>query len=185
MKRRTIHGPMTTSVSATLPRQAAMSVLVALSATHLLNDTIQSLIPAIYPIIKQSYQLDYVQIGLISLTFQISASLLQPCVGFVTDRHPMPYSMVAGMACSLIGLIALAYAGSYGLLLLASACVGLGSSIFHPEATRLARKASGGRHGLAQGIFQIGGQIGSAIGPLLAAFVIVPWGQSSLGWFSV
>ena len=161
-----------------------MSVLVALSATHLLNDTIQSLIPAIYPIIKQSYQLDYVQIGLISLTFQISASLLQPCVGFVTDRHPMPYSMVAGMTCSLIGLIALAYAGSYGLLLLASACVGLGSSIFHPEATRMARNASGGQHGFAQAIFQIGGQTGSAIGPLLAAFVIVPRGQTSLTWFS-
>ncbi len=125
-------------------RQTAMPVLIALSATHLLNDTIQSLIPAIYPIIKQSYQLDFVQIGLITLTFQVSASLLQPIVGFVTDRHPMPYSMVAGMACSLIGLIALAYAGSYALLLLASACVGLGSSIFHPEATRTARNASGG-----------------------------------------
>jgi FSR family fosmidomycin resistance protein-like MFS transporter len=161
-----------------------MSVLVALSATHLLNDTIQSLIPAIYPIIKQSYQLDYVQIGLISLTFQISASLLQPCVGFVTDRHPMPYSMVVGMTCSLIGLVALAYAGSYGLLLLASACVGLGSSIFHPEATRMARNASGGQHGFAQAIFQIGGQTGSAVGPLLAAFVIVPRGQTSLTWFS-
>jgi FSR family fosmidomycin resistance protein-like MFS transporter len=161
-----------------------MAVLVALSATHLLNDTIQSLIPAIYPIIKQSYQLDYVQIGLITLTFQISASLLQPFVGFVTDRYPMPYSMVAGMACSLIGLIALASAGSYPLLLLASACVGLGSSIFHPEATRLARNASGGKHGFAQAIFQIGGQTGSAIGPLLAAFVIVPRGQTSLAWFS-
>jgi FSR family fosmidomycin resistance protein-like MFS transporter len=161
-----------------------MSVLVALSATHLLNDTIQSLIPAIYPIIKQSYQLDYVQIGLISLTFQISASLLQPFVGFVTDRRPMPYSMVVGMTCSLIGLIALAYAGSYGLLLLASACVGLGSSIFHPEATRMARNASGGQHGFAQAIFQIGGQTGSAVGPLLAAFVIVPRGQTSLTWFS-
>lgn len=161
-----------------------MSVLVALSATHLLNDTIQSLIPAIYPIIKQSYQLDYVQIGLISLTFQIAASLLQPVVGFVTDRHPMPYSMVVGMTCSLIGLIALAYAGSYGLLLLASACVGLGSSIFHPEATRMARNASGGQHGFAQAIFQIGGQTGSAIGPLLAAFIIVPRGQTSLTWFS-
>jgi MFS transporter, FSR family, fosmidomycin resistance protein len=162
-----------------------MSVLVALSVTHLLNDTIQSLIPAIYPIIKQSYQLDYIQIGLITLTFQVAASLLQPCVGFVTDRHPMPYSMVAGMTCSLIGLMALAYAGSYGLLLLASAFVGLGSSIFHPEATRAARNASGGRHGLAQAVFQIGGQTGSALGPLLAAFVVVPLGQTSLAWFSV
>ncbi len=176
---------MTLSISGAVPRQATLSVLVALSVTHLLNDTIQSLIPAIYPIIKQSYQLDYIQIGLITLTFQVSASLLQPCVGFVTDRHPMPYSMVAGMTCSLIGLIALAYAGSYGLLLLASAFVGLGSSIFHPEATRVARNASGGRHGLAQAVFQIGGQTGSALGPLLAAFVIVPFGQTSLARFSV
>jgi FSR family fosmidomycin resistance protein-like MFS transporter len=176
---------MTISASAALSRQAAMPVLIALSVTHLLNDTIQSLIPAIYPIIKENYRLDYVQIGLITLTFQISASLLQPAVGFVTDRHQLPYSMVAGMSASLVGLIGLAYAQSYGLLLLASACVGLGSSIFHPEATRLARSASGGRHGLAQAIFQIGGQTGSAIGPLLAAFIVVPRGQSSLGWFSV
>lgn len=175
---------MTTSVSAALPRQAAMSVLVALSATHLLNDTIQSLIPAIYPIIKDAYRLDYVQIGLITLTFQFTASLLQPVVGFVTDKHPLPHSMVAGMAFSLVGLIGLAYAGSYALLLLAAGCVGLGSSIFHPEATRVARNASGGRHGFAQAVFQIGGQTGSAIGPLLAAFVIVPRGQTSLAWFS-
>lgn len=175
---------MTISASAALSRQAAMPVLIALSVTHLLNDTIQALIPAIYPIIKESYRLDYVQVGLITLTFQVSASLFQPAVGFVTDRHRLPYSMVVGMGCSLIGLMALAYAGSYGLLLLASACVGLGSSIFHPEATRLARTASGGRHGLAQAIFQIGGQTGSAIGPLLAAFVVVPSGQSSLAWFS-
>lgn len=175
---------MTTSVSGALPRQAAMSVLVALSATHLLNDTIQSLIPAIYPIIKDAYRLDYVQIGLITLTFQFTASLLQPVVGFVTDRHPLPHSMVAGMAFSLVGLIGLAYAGSYALLLLAAGCVGLGSSIFHPEATRVARNASGGRHGFAQAIFQIGGQTGSAVGPLLAAFVIVPRGQTSLAWFS-
>jgi MFS transporter, FSR family, fosmidomycin resistance protein len=176
---------MTTSVSATRARQAAMSVLAALSVTHLLNDTIQSLIPAIYPIIKDAYRLDYIQIGLITLTFQFTASLLQPAVGFVTDRHPWPYSMVVGMSFSLFGLIGLAYAGSYGLLLLAAACVGLGSSIFHPEATRTARDASGGRHGFAQAIFQIGGQTGGALGPLLAAFVIVPRGQTSLAWFSL
>lgn len=176
---------MTLSVSGAAPRKAAaVPVLLALSATHLLNDTIQSLIPAIYPIIKQSYHLDYIQIGLITTTFQVSASLLQPFVGFVTDRRPMPYSMVAGMACSLIGLIALAHAGSYGLLLAAAVCVGLGSSIFHPEATRAARNASGGKHGFAQAVFQIGGQTGSAIGPLLAAFIIVPRGQTSLAWFS-
>ena len=162
-----------------------MSILVALSVTHLLNDMIQSLIPAIYPIIKVSYHLDYGQVGLITLAFQISASLLQPAVGFYTDRHPMPHSMIVGMGCSLLGLIGLAYAGSYGLLLLAAACVGLGSSIFHPEATRMARNASGGRHGMAQGIFQVGGQTGGAVGPLLAAFVIVPLGQHSLGWFSL
>lgn len=161
-----------------------MSVLIALSVTHLLNDMIQSLIPAIYPIIKETYQLDYIQIGLITLTFQTAASLLQPAVGFYTDRHPMPHSMIVGMAFSLVGLLGLAYAGSYGLLLVASAFVGLGSSIFHPEATRMARNASGGRQGLAQGIFQVGGQTGGALGPLLAAFIIVPFGQHSLGWFS-
>ena len=176
---------MSNAVSVAVPRQAAMSVLVALSVTHLLNDMIQSLIPAIYPIIKAAYQLDYSQIGLITLAFQISASLLQPAVGFYTDKHPMPYSMIVGMGCSLVGLIGLAYASSYGLLLIAAACVGLGSSIFHPEATRMARNASGGRQGLAQGIFQVGGQTGGALGPLLAAFVIVPLGQGSLGWFSI
>ena len=176
---------MSNAVSLAAPRQAAMAVLVALSVTHLLNDMIQSLIPAIYPIIKVAYQLDYGQIGLITLAFQISASLLQPAVGFYTDKHPMPYSMIVGMGCSLVGLIGLAYASSYGLLLVAAACVGVGSSIFHPEATRLARNASGGRHGLAQGIFQVGGQTGGALGPLLAAFVIVPLGQRSLSWFSI
>ncbi len=176
---------MSTTVSIAAPKQAALSVLVALSVTHLLNDMIQSLIPAIYPIIKVSYHLDYGQVGLITLAFQISASLLQPAVGFYTDKHPLPYSMIVGMGCSLIGLIGLAYASSYGLLLVAAACVGIGSSIFHPEATRMARTASGGRHGLAQGIFQVGGQTGGAIGPLLAAFVIVPLGQHSLSWFSI
>ena len=176
---------MSVAVSVTGARQAAIPVLVALSVTHLLNDMIQSLIPAIYPIIKASYHLDYGQIGLITLAFQISASLLQPAVGFYTDKHPMPYSMIVGMGCSLVGLVGLAYASSYGLLLVAAACVGIGSSIFHPEATRMARTASGGRHGLAQGIFQVGGQTGSALGPLLAAFVIVPLGQRSLSWFSI
>lgn len=165
-------------------RRAAMPVLVALSVTHLLNDMIQSLIPAIYPIIKTAYALDFGQIGLITLTFQISASLLQPVVGLYTDKNPMPYSMVVGMGFSLLGLIGLAFAGSYPLLLLAAACVGIGSSIFHPEATRMARSASGGQHGLAQGIFQVGGQTGGALGPLLAAFIIVPNGQGSLAWFS-
>ncbi len=176
---------MSNAVAAAAPRTAAISVLVALSLTHLLNDMIQSLIPAIYPIIKTAYHLDYGEIGLITLAFQISASLLQPAVGFYTDKHPMPYSMIVGMGCSLVGLIGLAFASSYGLLLIAAACVGLGSSIFHPEATRMARNASGGRQGLAQGIFQVGGQTGGALGPLLAAFIIVPLGQRSLGWFSI
>ncbi|AMJ63412.1 MFS transporter [Bosea sp. PAMC 26642] len=167
-----------------LSQRAAIPVLVALGTTHLLNDMLQSLIPAIYPIIKTAYGLDFGQIGLITLTFQITASLFQPAVGHYTDRNPMPYSMVVGMGFTLVGLIGLAYAGSYGLLLASAACVGLGSSIFHPEATRMARHASGGQHGLAQGIFQVGGQTGGALGPLLAAFIIVPRGQSSLAWFS-
>ncbi|RYE34370.1 MAG: MFS transporter [Hyphomicrobiales bacterium] len=171
--------------TASLPQRAMMPVLIALSFTHLLNDMIQSLIPAIYPIIKEAYRLDFGQIGLITLTFQVAASLLQPAVGLYTDKHPMPYSMVVGMGFTLSGLIGLAYAGSYGFLLLSAACVGIGSSIFHPEATRMARNASGGQHGLAQGIFQVGGQTGGALGPLLAAFIIVPRGQGSLAWFSV
>jgi len=171
--------------TASLPQRAMMPVLIALSVTHLLNDMIQSLIPAIYPIIKEAYRLDFGQIGLITLTFQVSASLLQPAVGLYTDKHPMPYSMVIGMGFTLSGLIGLSYAGSYGLLLLSAACVGIGSSIFHPEATRMARNASGGQHGFAQGIFQVGGQTGGALGPLLAAFIIVPRGQGSLAWFSV
>lgn len=176
---------MTAAAPVSTAQRAMMPVLIALSFTHLLNDMIQSLIPAIYPIIKESYRLDFGQIGLITLTFQVSASLLQPAVGLYTDKHPMPYSMVVGMGFTLSGLIGLAYAGSYGLLLLSAACVGIGSSIFHPEATRMARNASGGQHGLAQGIFQVGGQTGGALGPLLAAFVIVPRGQGSLAWFSV
>jgi len=176
---------MNVNAPAALSQRAAMPVLIALSVTHFLNDMIQSLIPAVYPILKATYMLDFAQIGLITLTFQLSASLLQPLVGLYTDKHPMPYSMVAGMGFTLVGLIGLAYAGSYHFLLLAAACVGIGSSIFHPEATRMARKASGGRHGMAQGIFQVGGQSGSAIGPLLAAFIIVPRGQGSLAWFSV
>ena len=175
---------MTAASPTHVSHRAAMPVLVALSATHLLNDMIQSLIPAIYPIIKDAYRLDFGQIGLITFTFQLTASLFQPLVGAYTDRRPLPYSMVVGMGFTLMGLIGLAYAGSYPLLLASAACVGLGSSIFHPEATRIARTASGGQHGLAQGIFQVGGQAGGALGPLLAAFIIVPRGQASLAWFS-
>lgn len=175
---------MSISAPAGLVRRATMPVLFALSAAHFLNDMMQSLIPAIYPLIKQAYALDFAQIGIITLAFQLSASLLQPLIGMTTDRHPMPYSMSVGMGFTLVGLIGLAYAGTYPLLLAAAACVGIGSSIFHPEATRMARHASGGRHGFAQGLFQVGGQAGGSIGPLLAAFIVVPNGQRSLAWFS-
>jgi MFS transporter, FSR family, fosmidomycin resistance protein len=176
-----------TSLTATpsAPARAAMPVLIALSFTHFLNDMIQSLIPAIYPVIKEAYSLDFGQIGMITLVFQGTASLFQPLIGAYTDKRPMPYSMVAGMGATLAGLIVLASASGYAMLLAGAALVGLGSSIFHPEATRLARNASGGQHGLAQGIFQVGGQAGGSLGPLLAAFVVVPKGQQSLLWFSV
>ncbi len=170
--------------SVTQPR-TYMAVLVVLGLTHLLNDLIQSLIPAIYPIIKDAYALDFVQIGLITLTFQIAGSLLQPVVGYVTDRRPMPYSTIVGMTFTLAGLISLGFAPSYGIILVSVACIGIGSAIFHPEATRLARQASGGRQGLAQGVFQVGGQAGGSLGPLFAAFIIVPHGQASLAWFTL
>ena len=162
-----------------------MGVLLALGLTHLLNDLIQSLIPAVYPIIKESYALDFVQIGLITLTFQIAGSLLQPVIGFYTDGRPAPYSPVLGMTFSLAGLTSLAFASSYAMILVSVALIGIGSSIFHPEATRMARYASGGRQGLAQGIFQVGGQAGGALGPIFAALLIVPFGQPSLAWFTV
>jgi MFS transporter, FSR family, fosmidomycin resistance protein len=161
------------------------SIVVALSFAHLLNDMMQSLLPAIYPLIKASYGLDFGQIGLISLAFQLTASLLQPLVGIYTDRRPQPFSLVAGMGCTLIGLIVLAHAGSFGMLIVGAAMIGTGSSIFHPESTRMARLASGGRHGFAQSLFQVGGQAGQSIGPLLAAFIVVPHGQASLSWFSL
>ena len=162
-----------------------MAVLGAISLCHLLNDTIQSLLPAIYPILKQSYDLNFTQIGYLTLTFQITASILQPVVGLYTDHRPKPYSLPFGMAFTLIGLLMLGRAASYPALLLAAAMVGLGSSVFHPEAARVARAASGGRFGLAQSIFQVGGNAGSAIGPLLAAFIVVPFGQHSVSWFGV
>jgi MFS transporter, FSR family, fosmidomycin resistance protein len=147
--------------------RTASAVLVALSVSHLLNDTIQSLIAAVYPVLKDSYALTFTQVGLITLAFQVTASLLQPLVGLYTDRRPLPFSLALGMG------------------VVAAALVGVGSAVFHPEASRMARLASGGRHGLAQSLFQVGGNGGSALGPLLAAFVVVPWGQGSLAWFSV
>jgi FSR family fosmidomycin resistance protein-like MFS transporter len=162
----------------------AVPILAAISVSHMLNDVIQSLLPAIYPILKSNFHLDFGQIGLLTLTFQLTASLLQPLVGAYTDRRPQPFSLVAGMGFTLLGLLTLSRAGSYPLLLLGAALVGMGSSVFHPESSRVARMASGGQHGLAQSIFQVGGNAGSALGPLLAAFIVVPFGQSSIAWFS-
>lgn len=162
----------------------AYAVLFAISICHLLNDMMQALLPAMYPILKSGFGLDFGQIGLITLTFQLTASLLQPAVGLYTDHHPKPYSLVAGMGFSLVGLLILSIAPTYSVLLLSAGLVGLGSAVFHPESSRVARMASGGRHGFAQSFFQVGGNTGSAIGPLLAAFVVVPRGQRSVAWFS-
>ena len=162
-----------------------MGILWALSLCHLLNDMMQSLLPAIYPIIKTSFALDFTQIGLITLTNQVTASLLQPVVGLYTDKHPRPYSLAIGMTCTLVGMLMLAVANGYGLVLLAAGLVGVGSSVFHPESSRIARLASGGRHGFAQSLFQVGGNAGSALGPLLAAFIVLPRGQGSVAWFTI
>lgn len=160
-------------------------ILFAISFSHLLNDTIQSLIPAIYPVIKDTYKLSFSQIGLITLMFQMSASLFQPFVGLYTDKKPQPYSLAVGMGFTLIGLVILSISNGFYMMLVAVALVGTGSSIFHPEASRMAHAASGGRRGLAQSIFQLGGNAGSSIGPLLAAWIIVPYGQFSVIWFSI
>ncbi len=164
---------------------AAMAVLTAISFSHMLNDMMQSMLPAIYPMLKDSLALDFGQIGLVTLVFQMTASLLQPLVGLYTDRRPQPYSLAIGMGCTLVGLLLLAFAGSFAVLLLAAALVGMGSSVFHPESSRVARLASGGRHGFAQSFFQVGGNLGSAVGPLLAAFIVLPLGQPSVAWFSL
>ncbi len=169
----------------TAREETTFLILIGLSASHLLNDTIQSLLPSIYPLLKDNHQLSFSQIGLITLVLQLTASLLQPLVGSYTDRRPQPYSLPVGMGLTLTGLILLALAGNYPLILVASALVGIGSSIFHPEASRLARLASGGRHGFAQAIFQVGGNLGSALGPLLAALVIMSRGQIHILWFTL
>ena len=178
---------MDTDTSAATKQASATiyPVLFALSFSHLLNDTIQSLIPAIYPIVKDSFQLSFSQIGIITLIFQLSSSLLQPVVGIVTDSRPYPYALPVGMGCSLVGLVMLAFASSYHWILIAVAFVGAGSSVFHPEASRMAYVASGGRRGFAQSLFQVGGNAGSAIGPLLAAVLIAPFGQFNVIYFSV
>jgi FSR family fosmidomycin resistance protein-like MFS transporter len=179
---------MSENVLGARPRLATgtvFTVLAAISFSHLLNDMMQSLVPAVYPILKESYHLDFGQIGLISLAFQVTASLFQPLVGIYTDRRPLPYSLTFGMGSTLIGLVLLSVAGSFQALLFAAAMVGLGSSVFHPESSRVARMASGGRLGLAQSLFQVGGNTGQALGPLLAAFIVVPRGQASIAWFCV
>ncbi|RYY61767.1 MAG: MFS transporter [Chitinophagaceae bacterium] len=160
-------------------------ILLAISFSHMLNDTIQSLIPSIYPMVKQNYQLNFAQIGIITLTFQLAASLLQPFVGFYTDKKPQPFSLATGMTISMGGLVVLAFAHHYYVVLIAVALIGIGSSVFHPEASKVAFMASGGKRGLAQSIFQVGGNAGSAIGPLLAALIIVPHGQQHVLWFCI
>jgi len=165
--------------------RTAFPILAMLSICHLLNDLIQSLLPAIYPLLKQSFALDFGQIGLITLTFQLTASLLQPFVGIYTDKRPMPYSLAIGMGFTLGGLLLLSQATTFPVLLLSAALIGSGSSVFHPESSRVARMASGGQHGLAQSLFQVGGNVGSASGPLLAAFIVMPRGQGSVAWFAI
>jgi FSR family fosmidomycin resistance protein-like MFS transporter len=167
------------------PLATAFTVLGALSFCHLLNDMMQSLLVALYPLLKGNLHLDFGQIGLITLVYQVTASLLQPLVGTYTDRHPMTYSLAIGMGFTLVGLLLLAVANTFGAVLIAAATIGLGSSVFHPESSRLARIASGGRHGFAQSLFQVGGNTGSAIGPLAAAFIVLPNGQGSVAWFAV
>lgn len=174
-----------TEPARTAVNDTVMKVLIALSVSHLLNDTIQSVLPAIYPVLKTNFALTFGQVGLITFVFQLTASLLQPLVGTFTDRHPQPYSLACGMGVTLVGLVLLSRAPNFHMILVASALVGTGSSIFHPEASRLARLASGGKHGLAQSLFQVGGNFGTSLGPLLAAAVVVPYGQHYILGFTV
>jgi len=160
-------------------------ILASLSFCHLLNDLMQSLLPSIYPLIKQTFGLSFSQIGLITLTNQIIASVLQPVIGIYTDRRPLPYSLATGMAFTLVGMMLLGFGPTYSAIIGASAMIGLGSAVFHPESSRVARLASGGRHGFAQAFFQVGGNLGSAVGPLLAAFLVLPYGRRSIAWFSL
>lgn len=175
----------TSSASAPSATNTTFTVLAAISFCHLLNDMMQSLLPAIYPMLKENYGLDFGQVGLITLTYQLTASLLQPLVGYYTDRRSSPWSLAIGMGFTLVGLLLLSSAAHFLLLLLAAALIGTGSSVFHPESSRVARMASGGRHGLAQSLFQVGGNAGSAIGPLVAAFIVIQRGQGSVAWFSI
>ena len=177
-----VAAPVITAPSA--PSGPTWLVLGGISLSHFLNDTMQSLIPSVYPILKASYALDFTQIGIITMAFNFTSSLLQPVVGMVTDRKAQPFSLAVGMGSTFLGLLLLSFAHQYGVSLLAAAMVGMGSAVFHPESARIARLASGGQYGLAQSIFQVGGNAGTAVGPLLAALVIVPFGQPSIAWFS-
>lgn len=163
----------------------AYVVLAGISVSHFLNDTMQSLIASVYPILKDNYALDFAQIGLITLAFQFTASLLQPVVGYYTDRKAHPFSLAIGMGFTFFGLLLLAIAGQYATILIAASLVGLGSAVFHPESARIARLASGGRYGFAQSVFQLGGSFGTSMGPVLAALIVVPFGQPSIAWFSI
>ncbi len=178
-----------TDAAATAGRSQAQTtvyaIIFAVSFCHMLNDIMQSLLAAIYPMLKTDFHLDFWQIGLLTLAFQVTASLLQPLVGIYTDKNPMPYSLTVGMGSSMIGLLLLSVAPSYAVLVIGACFIGVGSSIFHPESSRVARLASGGRFGLAQSLFQVGGNFGQSLGPLLAAFIVVPFGQGSVGWFSL
>ncbi len=177
--------PLSSAPAARAEPATEFRILGAISFSHLLNDMIQSLILAIYPVLKSDFSLSFGQIGLITLTYQLTASLLQPAVGMITDKKPLPYSLPVGMGFSLCGLLLLAVAPNFPVLLVAAALVGTGSSVFHPESSRVARMASGGRHGLAQSLFQVGGNAGASLGPLAAAWIIVPHGRGSVAWFSL
>jgi FSR family fosmidomycin resistance protein-like MFS transporter len=182
--------PMTASASASASsltdsaNSTTFAIILSLSFCHLLNDMMQSLVPALYPILQDNYALSFSQVGLITLAFQFTASMLQPVVGMYTDKKPQPYSLMVGMGFTLVGLLMMSRAHSYPVILISAALIGMGSSVFHPEASRVARMAAGGRYGLAQSLFQVGGNLGSASGPLLAAFIVVPRGQESLVYFS-
>jgi len=181
----TTAAPAATASVASQASPLVMRVIGACALAHLINDLIQAVLPSIYPMLKTTYGLTFTQVGLITLTFQLTASLLQPWVGYYTDRHPKPWLLPAGMVCTLIGILMLSMVGSFPAILLASAMVGIGSSTFHPETSRVARLASGGRYGLAQSTFQVGGNAGSAFGPLLAAAIVIPYGQGNVAWFGL
>ncbi len=177
--------PLSPASTAPQTSPLVMRIIGAVALAHLINDLIQAVLPSIYPMLKTNYGLTFTQVGLITLTFQLTASLLQPWVGYYTDRHPKPFLLPAGMICTLIGILMMSQVGSFPLILLAAGLIGIGSSTFHPEASRVARLASGGRYGLAQSTFQVGGNVGSAFGPLLAAAIIIPFGQGNVAWFGL